>query len=111
MRTQPPDPGKTPPTGLDRLRKPREAQPTRPAGPPQAPAPAPPPADRVELSDAARDLAERLGVDPAALSALPAERRQQILERLAQGYYDRPEVRDEVARRLLGDLEAPPREG
>jgi hypothetical protein len=102
MKIQPPDSGKTPQTGPNRLRPTPPAPPAKPAGETARPAPAP---DQVELSEAARQLAERLGVEPGALAALPPERLKHILERVAQGYYDRPEVRDQVARRLLGDLE------
>jgi hypothetical protein len=35
---------------------------------------------------------------------LTRERLQTILDRLASGYYDRPEVQREIARRLVPDL-------
>jgi hypothetical protein len=35
---------------------------------------------------------------------LPADRMRTILRRLADGFYDRPEVRDELARRVRPDL-------
>lgn len=66
--------------------------------------------DTVELSEAVRALQERLGIEQSALSELPPERLKLVLERLAQGFYDRPEVRDEVLRQLAGDLGiVPPR--
>ena len=36
------------------------------------------------------------------------ERQREILQRIAQGFYRRPEVRDEVLRRLAANLEANP---
>ncbi len=55
--------------------------------------------DSVEVSPEAQDLAKASGTRPAK-SSLPPERLQQIGERLASGHYDRPEVIDELAKRL-----------
>jgi hypothetical protein len=60
--------------------------------------------DRVELSQAARELQAQLGLDKVPLAELPPERLREVLDRLKQGYYDRPEVRDEVLQRLAGEL-------
>jgi hypothetical protein len=57
-------------------------------------------ADSVEVSSEARALAEASGVRPTR-SSLPPERLEQIGERLATGFYDRPEVVAELARRLV----------
>lgn len=60
--------------------------------------------DRLELSSAAAGLAPL--ADAGQPPALLAERLRTILQRLEGGYYDRPEVQTEVARRLQGDLPA-----
>jgi hypothetical protein len=61
--------------------------------------------DSVELSSASLGMARQ--ADTARQiprGELPAERMQAILRRLADGFYDRPEVRDELARRVGPDL-------
>ena len=81
----------------------REPQaPSVPAAKPPAPHGSPGPgADRVELSDAARALAEP---GAAAGSQIDPERLRAVLARLADGHYDSAEVRDAIARRLVADL-------
>lgn len=63
-------------------------------------------ADRADVSVAARVLATGSG-DGVPISDLAPERAQAIGERLATGYYERPEVLDEVARRLAADPARP----
>lgn len=75
-------------------------------------------ADRVELSDAARAQqaeasAHQAEVDAArrALHARPGlgdERLAELQQRVADGYYDRPDVVDATAARLAGDLRGEP---
>lgn len=59
--------------------------------------------DQVEISDEARALAEQSDVDgiPASQARLA-----EVQDRLDSGYYERPEVIDEIAGRILdsGDL-------
>jgi hypothetical protein len=55
--------------------------------------------DSVQVSSEAIDLAQQTGARPAA-SSLPPERLQQIGERLASGFYDQPEVINDLAKRL-----------
>ena len=71
--------------------RPAKAAESRPAG------------DQVEISDAARALAEKGG--PEALPFTEA-RASEVKERLESGFYERPEVIEETAKRLLdsGDL-------
>lgn len=59
--------------------------------------------DQVELSEAARALQQH-GV-PSGDSSLAPERLRQVLDRLTQGHYERGDVRDQVLRRLIGDLD------
>jgi hypothetical protein len=64
-----------------------------------------PAGDSVELSSASRGMAERTaGGREIPQGHLPGDRMQAILRRLADGFYDRPEVRDELARRMGPDL-------
>ena len=56
--------------------------------------------DSVQVSSEARALAQASEVRPPK-SSLPPERLQQIGERLATGFYDRPEVIDDLAKRLV----------
>ena len=64
--------------------------------------------DSVQVSSEARALADPSGARPPR-GTLPPERLQQIGERLATGFYDRPEVIDELAKRLVNhsDLRSP----
>jgi hypothetical protein len=71
-------------------------------GPTPVPSSADEVADRVEISEAARELSLRAA--PDGERALAPERLKEILGRLASGYYDRPEVQEVVARRALTDL-------
>ena len=70
--------------------------------------------EKAEISDAAHDLMHlRQAVDTgrAALAALPDVRQDKVEQaktRLAQGYYDSPAVRDEIAAKLdkvIGDMD------
>jgi len=60
-----------------------------------------PPIDRVDLSEAAKALADREEARPSG--SLSPERLRDVVTRLASGFYDRPEVRAEIARRALRD--------
>jgi hypothetical protein len=61
-------------------------------------------ADAVELSEAARELLQKIGLDGPPLADLSPERMKEIAARLRSGFYDRPDVVDEVLRRLQKDL-------
>ena len=54
--------------------------------------------DHVEISDEARALAEQAGVDEIPASAA---RLAEIGERLESGFYDRPEILEAIADRIL----------
>ena len=58
-------------------------------------------ADSVEVSSEARALAKHDA--PATNSGIHPDRLKEIGERLASGFYEQPEVVDEVARRLEAD--------
>ena len=63
--------------------------------------------DRVELSDAARRLANETGDAAGEVtesSTLSPERLSTVTKRLSEGYYDNEAVRYEIARQLMPDL-------
>lgn len=62
--------------------------------------------DRAEISGIARDLVHATHTERPEASDLPPERMQQILGRIASGFYEQPEVREAVARRIAADLDA-----
>jgi hypothetical protein len=68
--------------------------------------------DRVELSDASRSPVEQAGETAGAppQGTISAERLREVLDRLKTNFYDRPEVRDQIARDLAKDLGAQPTE-
>jgi hypothetical protein len=60
--------------------------------------------DKVELSSAAQELRELAAANRPESNTLSPERMKEILGRIADGFYDKPEVIDEVARRVETDL-------
>jgi hypothetical protein len=61
--------------------------------------------DAVEISAAAREITSYLEAADSGEVGLTPERQREILDRIAQGFYQRTDVRDEVIRRLAVDLE------
>lgn len=57
-------------------------------------------ADKVQFSAEALRLAQELTVEGE--DALPEARRQEILDRIASGAYNTPELADHVARAIIG---------
>jgi anti-sigma28 factor (negative regulator of flagellin synthesis) len=60
--------------------------------------------DKVEVSSTAQELHELIGSERIDTNTMPAERLKEILERISDGTYDKPEVIDEIARRAVDDL-------
>ena len=56
--------------------------------------------DRIELSEEARRLSATFGSDAPPSGAVDAATVSRVGQRIASGYYDRPEVRDELVRRI-----------
>jgi len=109
MDIQPTKPGSTPKTGpgrLDRSAAPPPAQSEEHVPSPEAAKAA---RDKVQISDAARSLQEQLQHEREFIAQLPPGRLRETLERIYNGFYDRPEVRDVVLQRLAEDLEVPPK--
>ena len=69
--------------------------------------------DRVDLSDAARKLAD-LALDISGATpesgTIPPERLAEIALRLHDGFYETETAREEIARRILPDLGSDPTE-
>lgn len=68
-----------------------------------------PPVDRVEISSAARSLAEtaetgRADTAEITESVVPTDRLRTVLQRLSDGFYDAPGVRRALAERIAPDL-------
>ncbi len=61
--------------------------------------------DGIELSEAAQALAQRSSEDLPPAGTLSPERLSALSRKIAGGHYDRPEVQDEVSRRLLSELD------
>lgn len=60
--------------------------------------------DNIEISGAARDLASSVDHDRPASSTLASDRTQQVLQRIASGFYAQAEVQDRVVRRIAEEL-------
>ena len=105
MIIQPPSSGQTPKTGPGRVgssapnRAPRKDAPAETSSGAEQ-------ADRLEISDAAIELQGQIGLQQTPILELSTARLRQVGERLADGFYDRPEVKDAVVRRLVRDLDS-----
>jgi hypothetical protein len=109
---RPTQPGQTPQSGAGQLKGAGSSSPARadekPAEAPSQPAAA---QDSVQLSQTVRELQERLGLEAIPSGTLSPERLKEIVSRVADGHYDRPEVIAELARRLTGELGSDPSRG
>lgn len=65
--------------------------------------------DSVEVSPEARALADRGPVRDAEGTLEPARLRE-VIDRIASGFHDRPEVLDQIAQRILKDPDFSPTE-
>ena len=108
MTVRPTQPGQTSSSGLTRTGKtPTPATPAARA--PQTPLPATPssPAsqgDRLAISSEARNLQQLGGAAQDTTSELSADRMREVVKRMNDGHYDKPDVMDEVIRRMAKDL-------
>ncbi len=102
---RPTQPGQTPPGSPGTLKGTGGAVPARPdEKSPETRPTATPAQDSVQLSQTVRELQERLGLEAIPSGTLSPERLKEIVARVAGGHYDRPEVLEELARRLSADL-------
>jgi len=60
--------------------------------------------DDVQISAQARQLQQADSATRGTGGELSADRLRQVLGRMSSGHYDRPEVQDQVVRRLSRDL-------
>lgn len=95
-------PGAGRPEGAE---KPLAGKPGKPSDAREAPGHAVP--DGVELSDAARELSEKAASEAPPSGTLSPDQLRHLAQRIADGHYDRPEVRDQVAASLLKALNDP----
>ena len=106
MNIQPTKPGSTPSTGLGRLDRNPSLVPARPAeGSTSEAASAAP--DKIQISDAARDLQDQLQSRRELVAQLPPGRLREVLERFTSGFYDRPEVRRAVVEGIAEEFNKP----
>src|SRR5512145_1740157 len=91
--------------GPERLKEPIPLPVSRPSADP-APEPLDLPVDRVELSPDAREL--QRPAERGKILSLSDARLKGVAQRLAAGFYDRPEIQEAVLGRLMSDLEDTP---
>lgn len=106
MKVDPTRSGQTRGTAPERLNDPAASPPLR-QDRGAAPSPSSPGGDRIELSEGIREL-QQSGLERAAGSSLSPGRIRDILQKLSNGFYERPEVREDVLRRLRADLDDTP---
>ena len=103
MQIKPTGAGTTAGTGAGRA---RESQAQTPAGTEGriAPREGGNRSDRIEISGAARELLEARSRQETSSGHLDPERARAILDRIGDGTYERPEVKNEVLRRIAAEL-------
>jgi len=103
MSVRPTSSGQVPRPGIERA---GSSEPGNTARRPETgPAPVSPQGrrDEVEISSQARELQQSGAASGPSGEIAPAALRQ-VLDRISQGHYDRPEVQDQVVRALSKDL-------
>jgi hypothetical protein len=106
MSIQPTKPESTPATGAGRLDRKAPLSPARPADTSTSEVTGATP-DKVQISDAARGLQEQLRNRIELVAQLPPGRLREVLQRLNNGFYDRPEVRRAVVESIAEELNPP----
>lgn len=104
MTVRPTPSGQTPRSPIGRTDRTAPSAPSQRQAEPNPAAAAGVRGDRVQISSQARELQQ---LDLAARGPggeLPAERLRQVLGRMNDGHYDRPDVQEQVIRRLARDL-------
>lgn len=105
MTIRPPQSGQTSRTPLSRANTPAvPGSSPRPADSGPTNAPAAPRRDAVQISAQARQLQASDAPGREDASALEPQRLSQILQRMSDGHYDRPEVQDAVLKRIAAEL-------
>ena len=100
--------------GVGPIRGPQPKQ-TEPAAPPKTQPPSvPPAADRAEVAPGQAEEARLLEGAKLVLESLPEVRADKVelaKQRLAEGFYNKPEVQAAIAGRILADRELNPAPG
>ena len=73
---------------------------------PESQVPAGTPVDQVRISQAVRDIRGSLGAESVPAGELSPDRMRQVLERIQQRFYDRPDVVRDTLRHLTPALES-----
>ena len=103
MTVRPTPSGQTPRPAIGRTERPATPAPASRPAEPAPPAVGGTRRDDVQISPQAREL-QQLDAARSAGGELSADRLHQILGRMNDGHYDRPEVQDKVIRRLAREL-------
>ena len=106
MTIQPMKPGSTPTAGLGRLDRNAALSPARPADASTSEVTSPTP-DKIQIPDAARGLQEESQNRLELVAQLPPGRLREVLERLNNGFYDRPTVRRAVVESIAEEFDPP----
>ncbi|KPJ92811.1 MAG: hypothetical protein AMS18_06550 [Gemmatimonas sp. SG8_17] len=103
MTVDPVNQGQVSPSGANRTHEAKAKQQPGPVGS-KTPDNVESVTDSVELSSAAQELHDVAGSGGPESNTLPIERLQEVLQRISDGFYDRPDVVDEVAKRVSDDV-------
>jgi hypothetical protein len=103
MAVQPTQPDRIGRSGLGRARRTLGDAPESLKGD-RAPRPPVQPEDSVQISSTAETLHQASSDFQTSDADLSPERLKQVLNRISNGFYQRPEVRAEVARKLANSL-------
>jgi hypothetical protein len=106
MTIEPTKPGSTPTSGTGRLDRNPALSHARPAESSTSEAASAKP-DKLQIPDAARGLQEQLQNRLELVAQIPPGRLRAVLERLNNGFYDRPEVRRAVVQSIADELSPP----
>lgn len=104
MLIDPAGPGKAQETGVKRTQEGKAVPADRAPGAPEGSTHGGS-GDLVEISDSARELLGMRRAAPAGIQVTEPELERRILDRIADGFYERVDIRAEVVRRLALDLE------
>ena len=105
MTVRPTQSGQTPRPAVERTGKTAVPNPAaRPASETSIPAGPSGQRDDVQISAQARELQQMDTAPRGSASEIPADRLKEVLSRVSSGFYEQPEVRDTVLRRLEQDL-------
>jgi hypothetical protein len=103
MTVRPTPSGHIPSIGINRAQRPGVGSTPQRQSEAQSSAAQDAPRDDIQISAQAREL-QQIGAPAQQAPELSSSRMKQVLDRMSEGHYDRPDVQLEVVRRLLKDL-------